>query len=113
VGEIVANWGDKNRASLARACEHSRMKEASKRARKAPFQNVDPQHVSDLRAVARAFMELQEQRHLADYDYLKKWSRDDVLIHLDVVTKAFRSWRTIRDETIAHDYLMSCLVSRD
>src|SRR5712692_10552870 len=34
VAEIVGNWGGKNRSSLARGCEHRRMKEASKAARK-------------------------------------------------------------------------------
>lgn len=55
------------------------MKEASKRVGGAAFPNVDQYVVEDLKKVALAFVYLQQQRHLADYDYLETWSRADAL----------------------------------
>jgi hypothetical protein len=34
---------------------------------------------TEIRAVATAFVELQEKRHLADYDLTERFSRSDVL----------------------------------
>jgi uncharacterized protein (UPF0332 family) len=112
VAEIVGNWSGKNRSSLARGCEHRRMKEASKKANGAQFRNADKHVVAELKNVASAFIQLQEQRHLADYDYLKKWSRNEVKNLLTVAEGAFKSWKVIRREGIAEDYLIWCLVGR-
>jgi hypothetical protein len=100
------------RFNLARGCEHWRMKEASKKANGAQLQTADKHVVAELKNVASAFIQLQEVRHLADYDYLKKWSRTEVKNHLKVAEGAFKSWRVIRREGIAEDYLIWCLVGR-
>jgi hypothetical protein len=41
--------------------------------------------------------------------YVKKWSRTEVQSHIDTTTKAFATGKTIRDERLAKDYLISML----
>lgn len=112
VGEVVAKWGGANRARLARGCDHGRMKEAARKIRSEAFTGVDRRVAGNLRKVAAAFVLLQERRHLADYDYLKKWSRAEVLEDLAMIAEAFESWQAIRHEPVAEDFLLRCLVSR-
>jgi hypothetical protein len=44
-----------------------------------PFTGEDPKVVAALRAVARIFAQLQEQRHIADYDNTTLWTRTAAL----------------------------------
>lgn len=66
--------------------------------------------IKDLRLVANTFAELQEQRHIADYDIANVWTRTDVLNQIDSAERAFAAWRKIRKERIAQDFLLSLLV---
>jgi hypothetical protein len=68
IQDASANWSRMDtRDYLARAFEHKTMKEASTRVENATYNpSVPPQVVAKLRSVARAFRELQIQRHLAD-----------------------------------------------
>jgi hypothetical protein len=63
----------------------------------------------DLYSVAYAFYQLQQERHKADYDLSFTLSTADVELALGLVADAFESWKTIRDEQIAQDYLFSLL----
>ena len=61
---------------LARAFEHKTMRQAFTWAENATYApTISPQVVAKLRSVARAFRELQLQRHLADYSNATKWDR--------------------------------------
>jgi hypothetical protein len=61
---------------LARAFEHGTMKAASTRAENTVHDSSVPsQVVAKLQFVARAFRELQNERHLADYSNVTKWDR--------------------------------------
>ncbi len=86
------------------------MKEASKKIAAKDFHGVDSKPVRNLKIVADAFVDLQQYRHAADYSYAKKWSRTEVQGHIQTATDAFTSWRAIKYEKIALDYLMSLLV---
>lgn len=89
------------------------MKAASTRltnAKESSFSGQDPTVVFHLRKVAQTFTRLQHSRHLADYDSSTRWSRKDVLFVLDLTLDAFQSWRLIRKEPIAQDYLLSMLI---
>ncbi len=88
------------------------MKEAARKIRGEAFTGLDRRVAGDLKKVAAAFVLLQERRHLADYDYLKKWSRAEVLEDLAMIADAFESWQAIRNEPVADDFLLRCLVSR-
>ena len=65
--------------------------------------------VEQRNALARVFIQSQQQRHTADYDNAKQWTRTEVLNQIDKVAAAFRSWKVIRDEDIAQAYLVSLL----
>ncbi len=88
------------------------MKRASDVVAHLKFFGHDKQTVADLKNVADAFASLQEARHIADYDGSRKWSRTEVLGIVKQADTAFMIWRTIRNEMIAQDYLLSLLTGR-
>jgi uncharacterized protein (UPF0332 family) len=109
----VANWKKVHqRAALARAFEHKRMKVACGRVKESKFPNPNHVNVVHLKNVAKAFIRLQEERHNADYDNSKKWSRTEVLAHIDTATAAFNSWNIIGNDPIAEDFLLQLFIQR-
>lgn len=62
--------------------------------------------------VARAFKELQEERHRADYDYWGNFSRSEALDLVALAEEAHRSWRSIRTDPAAEGFLLSLLLGR-
>jgi hypothetical protein len=95
---------------MARGFDHGTMKDASKRAVKRQFAPSEAMVAAQLRIVAQAFIDLQQNRHAADYSYLKKWSRTEVQSHVDTAATAFASWKAIQHDTLAKDYLISLLI---
>lgn len=116
ISACVANWKRRDlRATLGRAFDHSSMKSASNRIqdnRQFRFTGENPQIVADLRYVAKTFAQLQEQRHIADYDNAKFWTKTEALAQVSSVQRAFQSWERIAAEPIAQAYLISLLVKR-
>jgi uncharacterized protein (UPF0332 family) len=113
IREAASHWRiDVQRARLARSFEHGKMRKASEGLTHAKFHGQDGQTAADLKALARAFLDLQEARHIADYDGSRKWTRTEALDHVKQVETAFRIWGEIRNETIAQDYLLSLLTGR-
>jgi len=114
ISEAVANWNRHNlRTSLGRAFDHAPMKGASNRVLNTdtfPFVGEDPMIVAKLRTVAKAFVQLQDKRHIADYDNTTFWTRIESLEQVKSAEKAFAEWKLIRNEQIAQAYLVSFLV---
>ena len=111
VDEAVSNWGRHN-PGLARAFDHKTMKIASLRfldPNEFPFLGEDRKVVASLRLVAKSFAELQENRHIADYDNTTFWIATDALTLVKSAERALAGWRTIRVELIAQDYLVALL----
>jgi len=107
----AANWKQVGqRADLARAFEHSRMKDASRKIANRQFRRQAPAVVTRLIAVANTFIDLQQDRHAADYDSTRRWSRAEVLGQIHQAAIAFDDWKAIRKEQIAQDYLLSLLI---
>lgn len=77
-----------------------------------PFSGENPMVVDDLRFVASTFVELQEKRHIADYDNGAFWTRTDALALVKSAERAFTLWENIEDERIAQEYLVSLLTKR-
>ena len=97
----VSNWKRPGqRPRLARAFEHGWMKEAAKKVLSR----------SDLKTVAAAFVSLQEERHSADYDSERIWSRQEVLRLVDLASNAFRAWSRVKESIEAQDFLLSLLL---
>jgi len=113
VAEAVGNWKRSDqRAKLARAFEHGRMKQASIKTRSAKFDGESALAVAGLKTVANAFIRLQEFRHEADYDDSLRLARTDVVSWIALASDAFASWSAIRNERIAQDYLLALLIHR-
>ena len=73
----------------------------------APGPELDCMH--HLLRVADTFFQAQQQRHTADYDSSKTWTRTEVISLIDRVDTGFQSWRRIRDQAVAQAYLISLL----
>jgi uncharacterized protein (UPF0332 family) len=116
IGACVANWKRQElRATLGRAFDHSSMKSASNRvqdSRHFPFTGEDPKIVSDLRYIAKTFAQLQELRHVADYDNARFWMKTEALSQVSAVQQVFQAWEKIAAEPIAQAYLLSLFVKK-
>lgn len=116
ISETIANWNlDSSRAALGRMFEHSSMKKASSRVsdlKLFPFRGEEPSLVDSLRLVAESFVQLQDRRHIADYDCARAWTRTQTQMQVQVAELAFLSWQAIRHERIAQDYLVSLLIKQ-
>ncbi len=66
----------------------------------------------DLRGVARAFVELQEARHEADYDMRRNFTRQEANDLVARCESAFTSWAICRKSHIADTYLVALLVNK-
>lgn len=116
ISEAVANWNRASlRAALGRAFDHGIMKAASNRiqdTRQFPFTGKAPRVVAALRDVAKAFAQLQEKRHTADYDNTTFWTRTEALVQVKSAERVFDTWKSIRNEQIAQAYLVSLVVKK-
>jgi hypothetical protein len=117
VGEAVEGWHGSPavRLGLERAFEHKKMKEVSRTVEQGSWRGWSappPPSPAELRAVATAFIDLQEARQQADYDNAKTWAPTDALAHLTNAQSAFENWRKIRTDPAANQYLLSLLVGK-
>lgn len=93
------------RHRMARNFEHKRMKEAAQE-----VTSGQSQAPPKLKSVAKAFVDLQQQRHDADYNLTKRFRRSGVLALLSQAEQALDDWETIRDLPAAETFLVSLLV---
>lgn len=116
IAEATSNWNNVPlRSALGRAYDHGVMKTASNRIlnpKDFPFTGENPAVVADLRFVAQAFSQLQEDRHFADYNLTKDLDPVEALTQVKSAEKIFTTWPRIRGEQIAQAYLVSLLVKR-
>jgi hypothetical protein len=109
IEDACGNWvRSEQRPRLARMFDHRRMAEAS-RSRIKEYKNAAGSAEVLIYSVAEAFLQLQEQRHHADYDLSYTLAAGDVEQAISLVADAFQSWNTIRNDQIAQDYLFSML----
>lgn len=120
IEEATLNWRQRDlRPELARLFEHGKMKSACQKqsARSAKFikegdadtNTDDLETVHNLKLVADAFTYLQQQRHDADYNNAKEWTRTEVFTLIAQVRKAFQLWQAIRSRPEAQVFLLSLL----
>ena len=116
IAEATSNWSNaKLRPALSRAYDHGTMKNASNRVmspRDYPYTEEDPAVVDALRFVARSFVQLQENRHFADYNLTKDLDPTDGVDQVKLAEKIFDIWPSIRDAQITQEYLVSLIVRR-
>ncbi len=75
-----------------------------------PFEGENPATVKALRFIGRTFINLQDQRHFADYNLTKDLEPKDALAQVESAQTFFTPWRSIRNEDIAQAYLVSLVV---
>lgn len=118
IHEATLNWKRVDQRSvLARFFEHGKMKAASdkQRAECNRFISSNPPAGPELDCyrhlhnIADTFFQSQQQRHTADYDNSKQWTRTEVLTQVTLVQGAFSSWKAIREEPLAQAFLISLL----
>ena len=66
----------------------------------------------DLCALAEIFVDLQDQRHAADYDTALKLSQPAVMSSVVKAEAAFSHWRSIRLTTEANVFLTALVFSK-
>lgn len=120
VHEATLNWKRaEQRALLARFFEHGRMKAACDRQRAEcnryltsnppPDPGPELDCMKHLHKVADTFFQAQQQRHMADYDNSKQWTRTEAITQIQLVEEAFESWHEIQEEPVAQAFLISLL----
>jgi|SRR5271168_950959 len=113
IDEAVGNWGvTRQRSTLARVFEHRRMKDVCEDITRMFYSSGQPASGAQLKNVAYAFVELQEKRHIADYDNSFVWFRTDAIATVDLGTSAFHDWRAIRTEDSAQDFLLQLFLPK-
>jgi uncharacterized protein (UPF0332 family) len=114
IAEAVSNWRNvESRAALSRAFDHGIMKSASNRllnTRDFPFTGEDPVVADGLRLVARSFVQLQEDRHFADYNLTRDLELTDALSQVKSAEKVFATLQMIGTAQITQEYLVSLVV---
>lgn len=107
------------RDSLARAFNHSSMKDAAAALARNPTAprlaaGLNGEPVQDpLVDVANAFIELQEARHDADYNRARRFTRQETLDLVDQADQAFRDWNQVRGTLQADTFLTGLLAYRN
>ncbi|MBI1355292.1 MAG: hypothetical protein GC160_13165 [Acidobacteria bacterium] len=119
VSETVQNWKrPSERGALARMFDHARMKKACTRKRdelsgylkQLPASDPGRLNVEHLQFVAATFIDMQQDRHTADYDNATTWTRTDVNEKIESVEEAFARWAVIRHEPAAQGFLVTLLI---
>jgi hypothetical protein len=93
ISETTLNWSrESSRGDLGRMFDHTRMKTASQRlldTSQSLFAGQDPALVQKLKTVAQAFVQVQNKRHIADYDNGTRWTHTESLREVAVSAKHF------------------------
>ena len=66
----------------------------------------------EMRSVAEAFINLQDDRHRADYDLSVSYTRPEVLNLLQQASEAFRAWAVVESNEEAVVFLSAMLFAR-
>ncbi|MBI2300998.1 MAG: hypothetical protein HYU66_18965 [Armatimonadetes bacterium] len=106
------------RQALGRACSHAAMAKACRSFEAASLPSPlaaarggAPVH-PDMRQVARTFLRLQKQRHLADYDLNALFNRVEALRLVALADSALATWKRVRRSNDGRLFL-ACLVLWD
>ena len=98
-----------------RALDHGPMKNSSlqfKGAQWLDWHGVQQTVPPELQRLALAFVDLQEERHFADYNNHEPWTPTEVQAILATTPSAFQDWLSIRTHPMAGNYLLSMLLGK-
>jgi uncharacterized protein (UPF0332 family) len=119
--DLAKNWKRAaERSTLARMLEHGTMAsvcDAKSKSlakyfsqRPAPAATRERAVLKHLNVVAETFVQMYQQRQIADYNNSRKWGRTDVLQKIDSVESAFQSWHQVCNEAEAQSFLVTLLL---
>jgi hypothetical protein len=108
------------RLQMRRAFDHREMKVVCKSFAQGAVQNLSEatRHLisggieSEIQKIAALFVQLQEARHLADYDHSASFMRAEALQTIENVGQAFRDWQMIRACANATVFLAALILQR-
>lgn len=118
---IAPNKPAELRNRVRRAFTHEGMKEASAGFQHGNIENL-PNGIKSLIAspiqpelsiVANAFIQLQQDRNTADYDFSRTLTRAEVLSKIDLVDRAFDAWAKVKQTDNANVFLTALLLHRN
>lgn len=105
------------RQVLGRAFEHQTMKEAcgsfsGGTLKAAVAKGLPPQFtiLGPIKSIARTFVDLQEKRHLADYDRTERFLRSDVLTLVEQVESVIEEFSALA-ATNEKKFFLACLLA--
>ena len=112
IAEAIKNWKRPiERFTLARMFDHGTMAKACIAKRDFLVRTKQTDDVSmHLSVIASTFVKMLQDRHAADYDGSRVWSRTEAIERIDSVKEAFQSWVAIRDEPDAQNFLVTLLL---
>lgn len=102
-------------SGVERALNHGPMKNSSiqfTNSKWTDWQGIAQAVPPALRSVSEAFVELQEERHTADYNNYKQWTFKEVEALLNTAAAAFQNWLSVRTHPMAGNYLLSMLLGK-
>ena len=103
------------RTGFERGFQHGSMKNVSMQFRRPVWKdwhgNQQPVPLA-LRRVAGAFVDLQDERHTADYDNHEQWSASEAQAMVNKARSAFREWQSICTGPMAGNFLVAMLLSK-
>jgi uncharacterized protein (UPF0332 family) len=104
----VNEWKiERHRSGLVRTIEHRRVKFVCDEVGK------DRASPDDLKKVAESFVQLQQDRHSADYDLTRVWSETEAYTCVQTASKALSAWAEVQEHPAAEDFLTRILFPKD
>jgi hypothetical protein len=105
------------RAQVARAFAHREMQEVCRQFAAGSLSRATAALLTapleeELRNVAEAFVELQNDRHAADYDLAANLDRFSVLQKVRTARQAFAAWEIVKNHPNASVFLAALLLQR-
>jgi hypothetical protein len=114
--KLVPDAPSSLRAKAQRAFVHGEMRNACEQFAKSAVGGaianlIDPPLDEEIQRVAAAFIDLQQARHVADYDLSETFDRVRVLRTIDLAKKAVLDWRAVRNNQNSNVFLASLLLN--
>jgi len=115
--EAALRWSGspEARTGMERAFQHGPMRNTSMQFQKKIWEDWHSNKRTiplAIREIAGAFVDLQDERHAADYDNHEQWTATDVEGILKIAHLAFQHWASIRTDPMAGNYLLAMLLSK-
>ena len=107
IDDAVGKWGvEHQRSTLARTFEHGSMAKVCEESVKRFCIAHQPVALAPLKDVAQTFSELQQKRHIADYDSSTVWTKANAETWVEQADTAFKNWRSVQSLPQAQDFLL-------